>query len=290
MVATLIDGQAIATQIRQDIAHKVTSFQKQRGYAPGLAVLLIGDNPASQIYVKNKSKACEQAGIRSHVYALPATTAQGDVLEKIDALNADDRIHGILIQLPLPDSLETAAIISRIAPPKDVDGLHPQNLGLLFSGRPNLVPCTPLGCLHLIKSVMLSLEGKRAVVVGRSLLVGRPMGLLLGFEGATVVQTHSRTLNLGEECRRADILVSAVGKPGLITADHIKPGAVVIDIGTTRLTSSDGTVSLRGDVVFDEVKEVAGFLTPVPGGVGPMTIAYLLLNTLSAAEKSVAFR
>ncbi|MCE3231429.1 MAG: 5,10-methylenetetrahydrofolate dehydrogenase / methenyltetrahydrofolate cyclohydrolase [Alphaproteobacteria bacterium] len=290
MVATLIDGQAIATQIRQDIAHKVTSFQKQRGYAPGLAVLLIGDNPASQIYVKNKSKACEQAGIRSHVYALPATTAQGDVLEKIDALNADDRIHGILIQLPLPDSLETAAIISRIAPPKDVDGLHPQNLGLLFSGRPNLVPCTPLGCLHLIKSVMLSLEGKRAVVVGRSLLVGRPMGLLLGFEGATVVQTHSRTLNLGEECRRADILVSAVGKPGLITADHIKPGAVVIDIGTTRLTSSDGTVSLRGDVVFDEVKEVAGFLTPVPGGVGPMTIAYLLLNTLFAAEKSVAFR
>lgn len=287
MAATLIHGQTIAAEIRQGVANKVMDFKKRRGYSPGLAVLLIGDNPASHVYVKNKSKFCEEVGIRSDVHILPATTTQEEVLKKIDALNADDRVHGILIQLPLPHSIETPTIISRIAPHKDVDGLHPQNLGLLFSGRPNLAPCTPLGCLHLIRSVVPSVKGKRAVVVGWSLLVGRPMGLLLGLERATVVQAHSQTLNLAEECRRADILVSAVGKPGLITADHVKPGAVVIDVGITRVVGPDGTPFLKGDVAFEEVKEVAGFLTPVPGGVGPMTIAYLLLNTLSAAEKSI---
>lgn len=286
MVAILIDGQIIATPLRQDIANKVVEFKKARGYEPGLAVLLVGDNPASHVYVKNKRKACEHVGIRSDLHILPATAPQEEILAKIDALNADDRVHGILIQLPLPDSIDTATVISRMAPHKDVDGLHPQNLGLLFSGRPSFVPCTPLGCLHLIQSVAPSLKGKRAVVVGWSLLVGRPMGLLLGFEKVTVVQAHSHTLNLAEECRRADILVSAVGKPGLITADYVKPGAVVIDIGITRVTLPDGTIVLKGDVEFEEVRKVAGFLTPVPGGVGPMTIAYLLSNTLSAAQKS----
>lgn len=287
MSATLIHGNQIATQMRQDIAAQVSDFKKIRGYPPGLAVLLVGDDPASHVYVKNKSRSCEQVGIYSEIHALPAMTSQADVLKKIDSLNADNRIHGILIQLPLPPFLEITSIISRLAPHKDVDGLHPQNLGLLFSRHPNLVPCTPLGCLHLIKSVIPSIQGKHAVVVGWSLLVGRPMGLLLGFEGATVVQTHSRTLNLEEECQRADILVSAVGKPGLITANHVKPGAVVIDIGITRSINPDKTTSLQGDVAFDEVKDVAGFLTPVPKGVGPMTVAYLLSNTVYAAKKAL---
>jgi methylenetetrahydrofolate dehydrogenase (NADP+)/methenyltetrahydrofolate cyclohydrolase len=188
--------------------------------------------------------------------------------------------------MPLPKEVDTARVISHIAPHKDVDGLHPQNLGLLFTGRPHLIPCTPLGCLHLIQSVMPSLEGKHAVVVGRSLLVGRPIALLLSFHNATVVQAHSYTVNLAEECRRADILVSAVGKPGLITADYVKPGALVIDIGITHVVNPDGTTSIKGDVSFDEVSKVSGYITPVPGGVGPMTVTYLLLNTLFAAEKS----
>jgi methylenetetrahydrofolate dehydrogenase (NADP+)/methenyltetrahydrofolate cyclohydrolase len=287
MAATLIDGRTIATEMRQGIADKVVHFTKRRGYPPGLAVLLVGDNAASQVYVKNKSKSCEQVGIRSEVHILPAIATQEEVLQKIDALNADDRVHGILIQLPLPGSIEVAAAISRIAPHKDVDGLHPQNLGLLFSGRPNLVPCTPLGCLHLIKSVLLSLKGKRAIVVGASLLVGRPMALLLSFEGATVTQARSHTLDLAEECRRADILVSAVGKPGIITAAHVKPDAIVIDVGITRVKQADGAMVLQGDVAFDAVKKIAGFLTPVPGGVGPMTVSYLLRNTISAAENSL---
>lgn len=286
MVATLIDGQAIATQIRQDIASKVMNFKKLRGYAPGLAVLLVGDNAASHVYVNNKRKACEQAGIKSDVHILPADTAEEEIIAKIEYLNADEQIHGILIQLPLPEFIDTARVISHLAPHKDVDGLHPQNLGLLFAGRPNFVPCTPLGCLHLIQSAMPSLEGKRAVVAGRSLLVGRPVALLLNFKNATVVQAHSRTVNLETECRCADVLVLAMGKPGLITSNHVKPGAVVIDVGITRVAHPDGTTFLQGDAAFEDVRQVAGFLTPVPGGVGPMTVTYLLLNTLSAAEKS----
>lgn len=286
MVATLIDGRALATDLRQKIAQDVEALQKACGYVPGLAAILVGDNPASHIYVHNKRKACAEVGIRSDVHLLPSTVSQEEVLAKIDALNADERIHGILIQLPLPLSIDTATVISRIAPHKDVDGLHPQNLGLLFSGRPNLVPCTPLGCLHLIQSVVSKLEGKHVVVVGRSLLVGRTAALLLSLQNATVVQAHSYTRNLMEECQRADILVAAVGKSGLITADYVKPGAVVIDVGITRVEQSDGTISIKGDVAFDEVSQVAGYLTPVPGGVGPMTIAYLLMNTLTAAQKS----
>ncbi len=286
MVATLIDGQAIATQIRQDIASKVMNFKKVRGYAPGLAVLLVGDNAASHVYVNNKRKACEQAGIKSEVHTLSGDTPEKEIIAKIESLNADEQIHGILIQLPLPEFVDAARVISHLDPHKDVDGLHPQNLGLLFAGRPNFIPCTPLGCLHLIQSVLPSLEGKRAVVAGRSLLVGRPVALLLNFKNATVVQAHSRTVNLKEECRWADVLVLAMGKPSLITANYVKPGAVVIDVGITRVTNPDGTTSLQGDAAFEDVRQVAGFLTPVPGGVGPMTVTYLLLNTLSAAEKS----
>jgi methylenetetrahydrofolate dehydrogenase (NADP+)/methenyltetrahydrofolate cyclohydrolase len=285
-MAVIIDGRALANNLRQEIAQDIETFKKTRGYAPGLAALLVGDNPASHVYVNNKKKACAHVGILSEVHFLPTTATQKQVLEKISELNADGRIHGILIQMPLPVSIDTPTIISHIAPHKDVDGLHPQNLGLLFSGRPNLVPCTPLGCVHLIQSVVPKLEGKHAVVVGRSLLVGRSTALLLSYQNATVVQAHSHTVNLAQECRRADILVTAVGKRGLITKDYVKPGAVVIDVGITRATLPDGTVSIHGDVAFDEVREVAGFLTPVPGGVGPMTIAYLLRNTLTAAQKS----
>ncbi len=286
MVATLIDGRALATNLRQEIAQDVEAFQKARGYVPGLAALLVGDNPASHVYVNSKRKACAQVGIWSDVHLLSATSTQAQVLQKIDALNADERIHGILIQLPLPTSIDTSTIISHIAPHKDVDGLHPQNLGLLFSGRPNLVPCTPLGCLHLIHSILPKLDGKHVVVVGRSLLVGRTTALLLSFQNTTVVQAHSHTINLAQECQHADSLVTAGGKPGLITADYVKPGAIVIDVGITRVTQPDGTISIKGDIAFDEVSQVAGFLTPVPGGVGPMTIAYLLKNTLTAALKS----
>lgn len=284
MVATLIDGQALAESFRQDIAGQTAAFKQAHGHAPGLAVLLVGDNPASHVYVQNKKQACEQVGIRSDVYAIPASTPEKDILAQIDALNADRNVHGILIQLPLPAPFDTAKIIRRVAPHKDVDGLHPQNLGLLFSGTPNLVPCTPLACLHLIDTVVPSLQGKHAVVVGWSLLVGRPIGLMLGFRNATVVQTHIHTRNLAEECRRADVLVAAAGQPGLITASHVKPGAVVIDIGITRVANPDGATALKGDVAFEEVREVAGYLTPVPGGVGPMTVTYLLANTLAAAR------
>jgi methylenetetrahydrofolate dehydrogenase (NADP+)/methenyltetrahydrofolate cyclohydrolase len=286
MMAAIIDGRALANNLRQEIFQSVEAFKKVRGYVPGLAALLVGDNPASHLYVKSKKKACADVGIWSDVHFLPATATQDQILKKIDELNADDRIHGILIQLPLPATIDATTIISHIVPHKDVDGLHPQNLGLLFSGRPNLVPCTPLGCLHLIQSVVPKLVGKHVVVVGRSLLVGRTTALLLSYQNATVVQAHSHTLNLAQECRRADILVTAVGKPGLITADYVKPGAVVIDVGITRTSEPDGTISIKGDIAFDEVSQVAGFLTPVPGGVGPMTIAYLLKNTLTAAQGS----
>ncbi|MBX9805615.1 MAG: bifunctional methylenetetrahydrofolate dehydrogenase/methenyltetrahydrofolate cyclohydrolase FolD [Alphaproteobacteria bacterium] len=285
MVAKLIDGRSLAATLRQDIAKGVIELRNMMGSPPGLGVILVGDNPASHVYVKNKTKACAQVGIDLQAHLMPASTNQDQVLAKIRDLNADPRIHGILIQLPLPDSIDTSLVISHIAPHKDVDGLHPHNLGLLFSGRPNLVPCTPLGCVHLIKSVVPNLDGKHVVVVGRSLLVGRTTALLLSYENATVVQAHSHTVNLKEECRRADILVSAVGKPGLITSDHVKPGGVVIDVGITRVATSDESAPIQGDVAFEEVAQVAGFITPVPGGVGPMTIAYLLSNTLMAAQK-----
>ena len=286
MTGKIIDGRMIAQQLREDISNRVAQFIKLRKKRPGLAVVLVGDNPASHVYVKNKVKACEKVGIKSEVVQFSTTVHEEEVIAKIKALNTDDNIHGILIQLPLPLSMQTSRVIAHIAPHKDVDGLHPQNLGLLFAGRPNLVPCTPLACLHLIKSTIPSLSGKRAVVVGRSILVGRPIALLLSSENATVIQAHSHTVNLPEECRRADILVAAVGSPGLITKDYVKRGAIVIDVGINRVVHSDSTVSLAGDVAFEEVLSIAGHLTPVPGGVGPMTVAYLLMNTLLAAEKA----
>lgn len=285
MAAKLIDGRAIAAQIRQEITSKVIKYKQERGYAPGLTVLLIGDNPASHVYVKNKRKACEQVGIKSEVVLMPATASLDEIIAQVESINANKQVHGILIQLPLPKSLKSYDIISHIDPHKDVDGLHPHNLGLLFAGSPNLVPCTPLGCLHLIQSVMPSLEGKHVVVVGRSLLVGRTTALLMCFKNATVVQAHSHTNNLAEECRRADIIISAVGKSCLITPDFVKPGAVVIDVGITNVINPDGTTTIQGDVAFDDVRKVAGYITPVPGGVGPMTVAYLLKNTLKAAER-----
>jgi methylenetetrahydrofolate dehydrogenase (NADP+)/methenyltetrahydrofolate cyclohydrolase len=224
--------------------------------------------------------------MRSDVFLMPMETQEDAIVDKIQELNEDDRVHGILLQLPLPNSINSSRVISSIAPHKDVDGLHPQNLGYLMAGTPKLVPCTPLGCLHLIQSVMPDISGKHAVVVGRSVLVGRPTSLLLSFKDATVVQAHSHTTNLADECRRADILVSAVGKPDLITANHVKPGAIVVDVGITHVIQPDGKSALKGDVAFDEVRQVAGFLSPVPGGVGPMTVAYLLKNTLKAAENS----
>jgi methylenetetrahydrofolate dehydrogenase (NADP+) / methenyltetrahydrofolate cyclohydrolase len=284
MVAKVIDGRAIAAQVRQDITKKIADYKHTRGKAPGLAVLLIGDNPASHVYVKNKKKACEQVGIKSEVIIMPATASQDEVIAQIHSLNANPQIHGILLQLPLPKSMDSAEIISHIVPHKDVDGLSPNNLGHLFAGRPHLVPCTPLACLHLIESVVPSLDGKHVVVVGRSLLVGRTTALLMTFKNTTVVQAHSHTHNLAEECRRADILITAVGNPGLITTDFVKPGAVVIDVGITNVNHPNGSSFIRGDVDFDEVSKVAGHITPVPGGVGPMTVAYLLKNTLKAAE------
>ncbi|MBM3467909.1 MAG: bifunctional methylenetetrahydrofolate dehydrogenase/methenyltetrahydrofolate cyclohydrolase FolD [Alphaproteobacteria bacterium] len=286
MVAKLIDGHVQALLLYREIAAQVENFKAAKGYTPGLAVVLVGDNPSSQIYVENKRKACAQVGITSQVHHLPKTASQEEIIRKINTLNADEAIHGILIQLPLPESIDGLSVISAVAPHKDVDGLHPLNLGLLFMGRPNLIPCTPLACRHLIKSVLPSLKGKCAVIVGRSFLVGRPLGVLLSFENATVVQAHSHTANLVEECRRADILVVAAGSPRLITKEHVKQGAVVIDVGITRGTDSKGSKHIMGDVDFEEVQEVASYLTPVPGGVGPMTIAYLLQNTLTAAQKS----
>ena len=284
MDSQIIDGRKLAAIFREGIADGVRNFRKERGIAPGLGVLLVGDNPASEVYVRNKQDACSRVGIRSELYALPVHATQLEVLRALEVLNGKADIHGILVQLPLPGHIDAPIVISHINPLKDVDGLHSENLGLLMAGQPRFIPCTPLGCIHLIHSVMPDVTGKLAVVVGMSLLVGRPMALFLGFENATVVQAHAATVNLSDECRRADILVSATGKPGLITPDHVKPGAVVIDIGITRVGNADGTYALKGDVAFEEVKGIAGAITPVPGGVGPMTVAYLLSNTLKAAS------
>lgn len=288
MTAILIDGIQQASSLRAQIYEDVVAFRKTNGYAPGLAAVLIGDNPASHVYVHNKEKACKAVGIRSQIHLLPSTVSELEVLTLIQHLNQDEKVHGILVQLPLPSSLSTTEIISCISPHKDVDGLHPHNLGLLLMGRGKLMPCTPLGCLHLIQSVMPNLAGKRAIVVGRSLLVGRSTALLLSHQDATVIQAHSHTENLAQECKSADIVVTAVGNPGFLTADYIKPGAIVIDVGITRVFLPDGTKTIAGDVDFNQVRHVAGFLTPVPGGVGPMTVAYLLKNTLTAALHSVS--
>lgn len=283
MAAQLLDGKVMALALREEIARDVVKLRQEKGVTPGLAVILVGDDPASQIYVKNKGTACQQAGIYSETIRLPEETTQQALEDEIRRLNGDAHIHGILVQLPLPKHLDEAAALATIDPAKDVDGFHIQNAGKLLNGLPGVVACTPKGALEMIRRTGVDLNGKEAVVVGRSNIVGKPMAMLLLRENCTVTMCHSRTENLAEHTRRADILVAAVGKPRMITADMVKPGAIVIDVGINRV---DGKVV--GDVDFDAVRQVAGWITPVPGGVGRMTIAELLQNTLEAAEASVS--
>ena len=284
MSAKTIDGKAFAQGLRTQLKGEVAKFIDQSGVTPGLAVVLIGQDPASQVYVGSKVRQTQEAGMNSFEHRLPDTTSQSELEALIDRLNADDSVHGILVQLPLPAGMNSDAILDRIDPAKDVDGFHPVNVGALWTGADALVPCTPLGCSYLIADVLGSdLSGLTAVVLGRSNIVGKPISALLQKMNATVVMAHSRTANLADVCRSADILVAAVGRPFMVGKDWIKPGATVIDVGINRL--DDG--KLGGDVARDAV-EVAGAVTPVPGGVGPMTIACLLTNTLKAAQMSQA--
>ncbi len=277
MSATIIDGKSVAAALRADLANKINPMPSK----PGLAVILVGDDPASHVYVSNKIKACAQVGIESFESRLPITATHDEILTQIRAYNADPNVHGILLQLPLPDHLESASLIQSIAPEKDVDGLSFINQGKLIAGdKSGLVPCTPQGSLRLIHSIKEDLSGMNAVVIGRSLLFGKPMGQLLIAQNCTVTQAHSKTRDLEEVCRNADILVAAVGRPAMVKGSWIKKGAIVIDVGINRLD----TGKLCGDVDFAQALEVAGAITPVPGGVGPMTIACLLANTLKAFE------
>lgn len=285
MSAQIIDGKALADALRGDIAQQIAAFTENRGFSPALAVIQVGDDPASTIYVRNKQWACAEVGIRSIPHKLKAETTQAELSHLISELNADNDVHGILLQLPLPRGLKSDEAIQKISPDKDIDGLHPCNSGLLLGKNPRFVPCTPQGCLRLIHSVLPEIKGLDAVVVGRSILVGKPLALLLTHGDATVTLAHSQTVGLPKVCRKADILIAAVGVPGLIQKEWVKPGAVVIDVGMNRVEEEDGSVRLMGDVNFDAVGEVAGFITPVPKGVGPMTIACLLYNTLRAAQK-----
>ncbi len=279
MPAKLLDGKAMSAAIRTEIAAE-TEKLKQQGITPGLAVILVGNDPASEIYVRNKQNGCEEVGFYSRTIRLDESVSQETLEAEIDRLNRDDRIHGILVQLPLPGHLDEQAALARILPEKDVDGFHLINAGHMLTGTEGVTACTPKGAMYMIRSTGENLAGKEAVVIGRSNIVGKPMALLLLRENCTVTICHSRTVNLKEHTRRADILVSAVGKAGFVTEDMVKPGAIVIDVGINRV---DGKV--RGDVDFDRVKETAGWITPVPGGVGKMTIAMLLANTLEAARR-----
>jgi methylenetetrahydrofolate dehydrogenase (NADP+) / methenyltetrahydrofolate cyclohydrolase len=279
-MAQVIDGKNRAKQIRESLKSDVSRL-KAKGVSPKLTVVLVGDDPASHIYVSNKEKGCADVGILSETHKLPANTKEEEIIRLVGQLNKDKTVHGILVQLPMPDHIVEENVVNAIASSKDVDGLGIQNMGLLIKGEGDpLVPCTPQGVLDLIHSTGVEIKGKHAVVVGRSNLVGKPAAILLLKENATVTQCHSRTVDLGSVTRQADILVTAIGKQKLITADMVKPGAVVIDVGTIRTSAG-----LSGDVDFEKVKDVAGFITPVPGGVGPMTIAMLLKNTLKAAQK-----
>jgi methylenetetrahydrofolate dehydrogenase (NADP+)/methenyltetrahydrofolate cyclohydrolase len=289
--AQIIDGKAFAAGLRARVAEEVAKLKALHRIQPGLAVVLVGEDPASQVYVKSKGEQTEQAGMRSETHRLPASTSQADLLHVVSQLNADPNVHGILVQLPLPGHLDSAPIIAAINPDKDVDGLTVTNAGRLASGLPGLVPCTPAGCLMLAKDVLGDLKGKTAVVIGRSNLMGKPMAQLLLQADCTVTIAHSRTQDLPGVCRQADILVAAVGRAEMVKGDWIKPGAVVIDVGINRVPSRDpeaaaaGKTRLVGDVDFAEALQVAGYITPVPGGVGPMTIACLLDNTLTAARR-----
>ena len=281
MSATIIDGKAFAETVRAQVADHVARLKAGHGITPGLAVVLVGEDPASQVYVRSKGKQTVEAGMASFEHKLPAETSEADLVALVKQLNADPRVHGILVQLPLPAHLDSDLVINTIDPAKDVDGFHISNVGLLGTGQKAMVPCTPLGCLMLLRDHLGSLSGKTAVVVGRSNIVGKPMAQLLLGDSCTVTIAHSRTKDLPAVCRTADILVAAVGRPEMVKGDWVKPGATVIDVGINRI-ERDGKTKLVGDVDFASAASVAGAITPVPGGVGPMTIACLLANTLTA--------
>lgn len=280
-MAELISGKVVSQKVRSEIAEEVKAFKEAYGYAPGLAVIVVGDDPASAVYVRNKHKACLDVGITSYQIEFPGETAEDVLLSKIDELNSDPKVNGILVQLPLPKHISEEKVINRISPKKDVDAFHPENVGKIMIGSYDFLPCTPAGIVELLNHYSVAIEGKSCVVIGRSNIVGKPMALLLTERNGTVTLCHSRTKNLANITSEADIVVVAIGKPEFLTADMIKDGAVVVDVGINRL--ADG--KLVGDVKFDEVEKKASMITPVPGGVGPMTITMLLKNTLTAARK-----
>ena len=282
MSARILEGKVFAQAFREDAQKKAAALREQYGVQPGLAVIIVGSTPASQVYVRNKHKSCEALGIYSEVIEMPETTTKDELIAKIDALNADSKIHGILVQLPLPEQIAAheSEILERIRPEKDVDGFHPVNVGRLVTGQPGLVPCTPFGCLRMLELAGIPIDGQRAVIIGRSNIVGKPMLHLLLGKNATVTICHSHTKDLPAVTREADILVAAVGRPNFVTADMVKPGATVIDVGINRIAPK----KLVGDVDFEAVKDVAGAITPVPGGVGLLTVAMLMENVVRAAE------
>ncbi|MGE0737108.1 MAG: bifunctional methylenetetrahydrofolate dehydrogenase/methenyltetrahydrofolate cyclohydrolase FolD [Alphaproteobacteria bacterium] len=282
-MSNIIDGKAFAERLRAKVGKQVAALQTRHNFTPGLAVVLVGENPASQVYVRNKAKQTAECGMKSFEHKLPETTSEVDLLALVDTLNNDPAVHGILVQLPLPKQIREASVINAVNPDKDVDGFHVINAGRLATGMRGMVPCTPLGCIMLLKDRLGDLTGKRAIVIGRSNIVGKPMAQLLLAESCTVTIAHSKTRDLAEECRRADIVVAAVGRAEMVRGDWIKPGAVVIDVGINRIDAGGGKTKLVGDVKFDEAAQVAGAITPVPGGIGPMTIACLLANTVTAA-------
>lgn len=286
MTATKIDGKAFAANVRAEVAKHVATLKADHNITPGLAVVLVGEDPASQVYVRNKGKQTVECGMNSYEHKLDENTSQADLLKLIDTLNNDPSVHGILCQLPLPDHLDEDLVINAISPAKDVDGFHISNVGLLATGQKSMVPCTPLGCLMMLRDQLGDLSGKHAVVVGRSNIVGKPMAALLLRDNCTVTIAHSRTKDIEALCKTADILVAAVGRPEMINGDWIKAGATVIDVGINRIDTEDGKTRLVGDVDYASAANVAGAITPVPGGVGPMTIACLLANTLTACCRS----
>ena len=285
MTAQLINGNELSRKLRGEVAERAAAL-KAEGITPGLAVVLVGDNPASQVYVRNKVKACEDNGLHSVLEKYDASMTEAELLARVDALNQDPSIHGILVQLPLPAHIDSQKVIEAISPAKDVDGFHIASAGALMTGMPGFWPCTPYGCMKMLESIGYDLKGKHAVVIGRSNIVGKPMALMLLAKDATVTVCHSRTADLKAQTLQADVIVAAVGKRNVLTADMVKPGAVVLDVGMNR--NDEG--KLCGDVDFEGVKEVAGYITPVPGGVGPMTITMLLVNTIEAAERDAAAR